>query len=134
MKQKLIKFVDRAKKAVRAAIDPSWEGVAKECADEADKALDDLLAQETATLVSDETPEPTIFITEVKVRDPLTHEEVEIELHYDPTSKGIIGIDSSFADRVSSKITSPLSGKVIKLSEPEATTEEEPVSREVAIT
>lgn len=51
----------------------------------------------------------TTFIKEIEVIDPDTGNECYIEIHKDPISGGIFGVDSTYLDRVSEMVISPFS-------------------------
>ena len=66
-------------------------------------------------------PTPTIYVREIIVNDPDTGQVVSIEIHKDPESGGLFGIDSSFLDQVSPVVRSPFNEfSWLSLSKPES--------------
>lgn len=54
-----------------------------------------------------------IFIQEIKVIDPETKGEVEVEIWKDPVSGGIFGLDASFLEQITEQvIPSPFDRKI----------------------
>ena len=52
----------------------------------------------------------TKFIKEIVVIDPDTGLEVHVEIHKDPESGGVFGVDASYLDQLSSVVNSPFNG------------------------
>jgi hypothetical protein len=51
----------------------------------------------------------TIFIKEIIVQDPDTGMDIEVEIHKDPISGAIFGVDSSYLDQITTTVPSPFS-------------------------
>ena len=62
----------------------------------------------------------TIYVGEIGVTDPETGNTVEVEIHKDPQSNGMFGIDAQFLDQMRSDIPSPFNeNTILHLSEPD---------------
>lgn len=51
----------------------------------------------------------TKFVAEVKITDPDTGNECYVEIHKDPVSGGMFGVDSTYLDSVTEYVISPFS-------------------------
>jgi hypothetical protein len=58
-------------------------------------------------LSTDTSPVRARFISQLIVRNPETHEAVELEIWQDPSSSALFGVDASFLKQVSDLIPSP---------------------------